>query len=93
MSTQVSSEVGVLISCDSAAKEIILYICSTNYPRAILADLDDTHLVVHPDYVKCIKDKIIEYVDDEHGDKDKIAKRKKEQLKDTKKAKSKKGLS
>ncbi|GAA5897529.1 TFIIH complex subunit TFB5 [Sporobolomyces salmoneus] len=50
---------GVLITCDPAVKQILLQLDeSGQLGRFIISDLDDTHLLIAPDYVERVQDEL-----------------------------------
>ncbi|KAK4687195.1 TFIIH basal transcription factor complex TTD-A subunit, partial [Tremellales sp. Uapishka_1] len=61
---QVKVSTGVLVTCDSAAKQILLHIDSAREgpSKFILRDVDDTHVLVKGIYLEEIKDLLQEEV-------------------------------
>ncbi|GAA5940662.1 TFIIH complex subunit TFB5 [Sporobolomyces koalae] len=50
---------GVLITCDPAVKQILLQLDESGaVGRFIIADLDDTHLLIANDYVDKVQDEL-----------------------------------
>ena len=51
------------ISRDVPTKQLILYINKLNNGQVVIKDLDDTHVLVHKDYVAVLKKRVQEFYD------------------------------
>ncbi|XP_073483995.1 general transcription factor IIH subunit 5 [Lithobates pipiens] len=56
---------GVLVECDPAMKQFLLYLDETNAlgVKFIIQDLDDTHVFILPEMVTVLQEKVGELMD------------------------------
>ncbi|BGP02050.1 TFIIH basal transcription factor complex TTD-A subunit [Rhodotorula toruloides] len=58
---------GVLVTCDPAVKQILLQLDeNAGRHRFIIADLDETHVLISPDAVERVKDELEEALEANH---------------------------
>jgi hypothetical protein len=49
---------GVLITTDIAAKQIIMFLNEKNEGKIIIRELDETHLLIHAEWVNDVKEAV-----------------------------------
>ncbi|GAA5921951.1 hypothetical protein JCM3775_003432 [Rhodotorula graminis] len=59
---------GVLITCDPAVKQILLQLDQEERPsqRFLIADLDETHVLIAPDAVERVRENLEEVLEKNH---------------------------
>ncbi|GAA5840694.1 hypothetical protein JCM8208_002521 [Rhodotorula glutinis] len=59
---------GVLVTCDPAVKQILLQLDQEERPsqRFLIADLDETHVLIAPDAVDRVREELEEVLEKNH---------------------------